>query len=56
MYKTGLDPTTWSAPELELDTDLYISSFGEDEEGEIYIVDHAGGTVRRLGDVDGPSD
>jgi glucose/arabinose dehydrogenase len=56
MYKTGLDPTTWSAPELELDTNLYISSFGEDEEGEVYIVDHAGGTVRRLADVDGPSD
>lgn len=56
MYKTGLDPTTWSTPELELDTDLFISSFGEDEEGEVYVLDHAGGTVRRLGNVDGPSD
>ncbi len=48
LYKTGSDPDTWSIPELELDTPLLISAFGEDETGELYVVDLAGGTVRRL--------
>lgn len=48
MYKTGSNPDTWSTPELELDTDLLISSFGEDQAGELYVVDLGGGTVRRL--------
>lgn len=39
---------------LELDTALNISAFGEDESGELYVVDR-GGTVRRLADVNGPS-
>ena len=43
----GSDPARWSAPVLELDTDLNISSLGEDEQGELYVVDY-GGTVRRL--------
>lgn len=46
MYRTG--PNTWSTPELELDTSYQISSFGEDEAGELYVVDWNGGTVRRL--------
>jgi glucose/arabinose dehydrogenase len=45
MYKTG--PDTWSDPQLELDTTLFISSFGEDEAGELYVVDLAG-SIRRL--------
>lgn len=48
MIKTGSEPDTWSTPKLERDTSLYISSFGEDEAGELYVVDLAGGTVRRL--------
>jgi glucose/arabinose dehydrogenase len=48
MYKTGSNPDTWSTPELELDTNMLISSFGEDEAGELYVVDLGGGTVRRL--------
>jgi glucose/arabinose dehydrogenase len=32
---------------LLLDTDLAISSFGEDEAGELYVVDH-GGTIYRI--------
>jgi glucose/arabinose dehydrogenase len=48
MSKTGSDPDTWSAPTLELDTALRISSLGEDEAGELYVVDFSGGTVRRL--------
>lgn len=37
----------WIAREL-LDTDLAISTFGEDEAGEIYLADHASGTVFRI--------
>jgi hypothetical protein len=33
--------------ELLLETNLAISSFGEDETGEVYVVDY-GGTVYRL--------
>ena len=38
---------TWVPTEL-LDTDLSISSFGEDEAGEVYLTDLAGGRVYRL--------
>ncbi len=38
---------------LELETGLNISAFGEDERGEVYIVDHSG-TLRRLVDLNGP--
>lgn len=33
---------------LLLDTDYSIASFGEDDEGELYVVDFAGGAVYRL--------
>lgn len=46
--------TGFAAPTLELDTDLNITGFGEDEAGELYVVDRAG-TVRLLADADGPS-
>ncbi len=52
---TGANPITWSSPELELDTPLYISAFGEDEGGELYVLDYDGGTIRRLADVRGPA-
>lgn len=55
LYKTGSNPDTWSAPELELDTSFNVSAFGEDEQGEVYVVDRSGGAVRRLADVNGPS-
>lgn len=35
-------PGRWAAAQL-LETGLRISSFGEDQDGEIYIVDHGGG-------------
>ncbi len=54
LYKTGSNPPSWSTPELELDTALNISSFGEDEQGELYVVDYSG-KIRRLADVNGPS-
>lgn len=52
MTKTG---STFSTPEMELDTTLNISAFGEDETGEVYVVDYSGGTIRRLADVNGPN-
>lgn len=55
LYQISANPLTWSAPELELDTSLNISSFGEDEYGELYVVDYGGGTIRRLADVNGPT-
>ncbi|GAB4282006.1 MAG: PQQ-dependent sugar dehydrogenase [Deferrisomatales bacterium] len=44
----------WSAPELELDLAFPISSFGEDEAGELYLVEYSfsgAGKVRRLVEV-----
>lgn len=38
----------WQSTEV-LDTDFSLSSFGEDEQGELYVTDLAGGTVARLG-------
>ena len=32
-----------------LDSDLAIASFGEDEAGELYVLDLAGGAVHRIG-------
>ena len=55
LYKAGTDPDTWSAPELEVDTGLNISAFGEDEQGELYVVDYGGGTIRLLADARGPA-
>jgi glucose/arabinose dehydrogenase len=40
---------TWSTTQL-MDTTLSISSFGEDEAGELYVV-HYGGTIQRLVEV-----
>jgi uncharacterized repeat protein (TIGR01451 family) len=54
LYQTGADPVTWSAPALELDVGFNVSAFGEDEEGELYVVDWSGGTIRLLADVEGP--
>lgn len=48
------DQELWSTPELELDTSLNISSFGEDEGGELYLTDYGGGTVRKITLVDNP--
>jgi hypothetical protein len=37
----------WSSSEL-LDTDFFISTFGEDEAGEIYFADHGSGTIYQI--------
>ena len=55
LYKINSNPDTWSTPELEIDTGLNISAFGEDKDGELYVVDRTGGTIRRLADANGPA-
>ena len=40
-------PGVW-ASDLIVDTAYSISSFGEDEAGEIYLADYAGGTILRI--------
>ena len=35
-------------PTVALDTAMFISSFGEDEAGELYVVDHEAGAVHRI--------
>ena len=37
----------WSSSEL-LDTNFFISTFGEDEAGEIYFADHGSGTIYQI--------
>lgn len=44
------DDGRWSTPQAVLVADFAISSFGEDEAGELYVVDHSGGTIRQLVD------
>ncbi len=39
---------TWSEPIAELDTGLSVSSFGQGEDGELYLVDYAGGKIWHL--------
>ncbi|HEY5610001.1 MAG TPA: PQQ-dependent sugar dehydrogenase [Thermoanaerobaculia bacterium] len=43
---------TWETTQL-LDTAAMISTFGEDERGEVYVVDHASGTVFRIAGTSG---
>ena len=42
FYQTSSAPVGFSTPILELDSPLSISSFGEDESGELYIADYYG--------------
>ncbi len=48
-YCSGLiwlvEPGAWE-PEIFMNTDFVISSFGEDEDGELYVVDYKGGIYR----------
>ena len=50
MRKTG---STFSVAESELDTSFFISAFGEDEQGEVYVVDYSG-KIYRLADIPRP--
>jgi glucose/arabinose dehydrogenase len=42
------EPSGWQTAKL-LDTDLAISSFGEDQAGEVVVVDMDGGAIYRIG-------
>lgn len=42
IWSLAPDGNGWTPPRLELDTDYAISSFGEDEAGELYLVDFNG--------------
>lgn len=42
----GAHPRVIEGPEVLLRSGLRISSFGEDEAGELYVVDHGGGVYR----------
>jgi glucose/arabinose dehydrogenase len=39
---------SWSVPRIELNTRLNISTFGEDESGELYLADYSGGTIHHI--------
>jgi glucose/arabinose dehydrogenase len=41
-------------PVLELTTSLSISAFGEDEQGQLYVIDWRGGTLHKLAGTAGP--
>lgn len=45
---------SWSQAELELETGFNISSFGEDEDGELLVVNYSSGTIHRLNEVTPP--
>ncbi|HEY9077980.1 MAG TPA: PQQ-dependent sugar dehydrogenase [Anaerolineaceae bacterium] len=45
------NPVSWSARTLETNAGFNISSFGEDQNGELYVCDYNGGTIRRLTDT-----
>lgn len=51
IHKLG--PNTWSLPNLELDTSFSISTFGENEGGEIYFAHRASsnGTIYQIIDI-----
>ena len=53
IEQTG--PSSWSMPDLELDESFAISAFGEDEAGELYVVEYhpSNGRIRRLQDANG---
>ncbi len=48
------DGADWAAGQL-LDTDLAITSFGEDEAGELYVVHHRGAVYRLAAGPSGPA-
>ena len=48
IWTVARSATKPAAEQLLVDTSLNISSFGEDEAGGLYVVDHSGGTIYRL--------
>ena len=46
MYRLDRDGDAWRTRTV-MDTGMQVSSFGEDEKGELYVVDH-GGSIHRI--------
>ena len=56
LTKVQDSPPAFSAPVLELDnTGINIGAFGEDEFGELYVLDFYGGKIRKLESTAGPA-
>lgn len=51
IKQTSTQPVIFSPPEQHLDVDYFISCFGEDDAGELYVCDHFFGKIRRLQDA-----
>jgi glucose/arabinose dehydrogenase len=54
VWALRVNGTSSTTPVLLLNAGFNVSSFGEDEAGELYIVDYGGGTVRRVEDARAP--
>ncbi len=52
VYRTGAG---WSAPEFLVDAPFNLSTFGEDEDGELYVADYYNGEIHTLADMSGPA-
>lgn len=48
LFGIGADATGVNEALTLLETDLSISAFGEDADGELYLADHRGGTIYRI--------
>ncbi|MBK8045989.1 MAG: PQQ-dependent sugar dehydrogenase [Anaerolineales bacterium] len=46
VWSIARNGSGWTSPQLEADTDFLISSFGEDESGELYMLDYGGRLYR----------
>jgi hypothetical protein len=55
VEKKSESPVTWSSPMLELPTGFNVSSFGEDEAGELYVANYFGGTLHRIRGLEPPA-
>ncbi|MDZ7643483.1 MAG: hypothetical protein U5K76_04160 [Woeseiaceae bacterium] len=48
VFTIPADSPLGTEPEERLDTNLSISSFGEANDGELYLLDFAGGTIHQV--------
>jgi glucose/arabinose dehydrogenase len=55
VRKTSESPIVWSSPMVELVAGFNVSSFAEDESGELYVADYFGGTLRRIRALEPPA-
>jgi glucose/arabinose dehydrogenase len=55
ITKTSESPIAWSPPMVELATGFNVSTFGEDEAGELYVANYFGGTLHRIRSSEPPA-